>query len=168
MTVPATPSGWTYSGDPASSERDEVRFLVQDTDVTFPILMDAELDYLLGVWMPRVDSTIYVAAVAAEVISRKFAGVVNVSADGVSVNTADLSERYHVIASRLRDEYKAAGADAALLDLDNLLMGYLPDASIAPLTFWRGMHDNPEAGEQDYGGTINPWNEAERIAQGRW
>ena len=39
---------WTYSGDPASSPRDEVRFLIGDTDASAPLLSDAEVDYALA------------------------------------------------------------------------------------------------------------------------
>jgi hypothetical protein len=42
---------WTYSGNPASSARDEVRFLVGDTDVTKPwTLQDAEIGYAVTLY----------------------------------------------------------------------------------------------------------------------
>ena len=31
---------WSYSGDPASSDKDAVRFWVQDTDSAVPLLSD--------------------------------------------------------------------------------------------------------------------------------
>lgn len=51
---------WTYSGDPGGSTRDEIRFLIQDTDTNDQLLSDEELDYLIGVWTDA-----YAAAVAA-------------------------------------------------------------------------------------------------------
>lgn len=39
---------WTYSGDPTSSLRDEVRFLYGDTDPGDPLLSDEELAYLIA------------------------------------------------------------------------------------------------------------------------
>lgn len=36
---------WTYSGDPTTSDRDEVRFLIGDTDARHPLLSDAEIAY---------------------------------------------------------------------------------------------------------------------------
>jgi hypothetical protein len=129
---------WTYSGDPATSDRDELRFIVQDTRVELPLLLDEELDYLIAEWMSRYDSITYVAAIAAQIISRKFAGIVTVSADGVSVNTSELSARYKEMAAGLRDEYKAAQVGA--------------EVDIKPLHFALNLHDNPEAGMQDYGG----------------
>jgi len=38
---------WTYSGDPSTSERDQVRFLVGDTDTNDQLLTDEEISYLL-------------------------------------------------------------------------------------------------------------------------
>lgn len=142
---------FTYSGDPSTSPRDEVRFMLQDTDPAMPLLSDAEIAWLLDQWMPRYDSTIYVAAAGADVIARKFAGVVSVTADGVTVNTADLSQRYQALAAQLRAEYANAQIGGEV-DISNLMLDYQPDLSIRPLNFGLGMHDNPEAGQQDFGG----------------
>lgn len=38
---------WTYSGDPASDELNEYRFLIRDTDAIAPILQDEEVQYIL-------------------------------------------------------------------------------------------------------------------------
>lgn len=38
---------WTYTGDPSNSERDAVRFHMQDTDVEDPLYQDEEIDYML-------------------------------------------------------------------------------------------------------------------------
>lgn len=38
---------WTYSGDPGSSTRDLVRFLIGDTDTTDQLLTNEEIDYLI-------------------------------------------------------------------------------------------------------------------------
>jgi len=39
---------WTYSGDPTSSPKDELRFLIGDTNSVEPIMQDEELQYLIG------------------------------------------------------------------------------------------------------------------------
>lgn len=39
---------WTYSGNPASSSKDECRFLIGDTNEQFPIMQDEEIDYLIS------------------------------------------------------------------------------------------------------------------------
>lgn len=41
---------FTYSGNPGSSTRDLVRFLISDTDSTDPMFQDAEIDYLVTLW----------------------------------------------------------------------------------------------------------------------
>lgn len=146
-----TPSAWTYSGDPTASDKDEVRFLVQDTDSSRPLLSDAEIAYLIDRWQSRYDSNTYVASIAAATVSRKFAGVASIVADGVTVNVSDISQRYAVVAQQLRAEY-AAGQLGGLVDITNVMIGAQLDDDILPLNFSIGMHDNVEAGQQAYGG----------------
>jgi hypothetical protein len=51
---------FTYSGDPGSSTRDLVRFLITDTNAAEPLFQDTELDYLVTTWENG-----YTAAIAA-------------------------------------------------------------------------------------------------------
>jgi hypothetical protein len=149
--VPFAPS--TYSGDPATSLVDEVRFQVQDTGADgYWLLTDLEIQHLIDRWAAVYDSITYVAAVAAGVIARKFAGVTDISADGVSVSTSGLSDRYLKVAAALRQEYKDEGATGGMPLLDNILSGTQWDPSIEPLEFGMHAHDNPAAGRQSYGG----------------
>lgn len=141
---------WSYEG-PTASDVDVVRFYLQDTDPDVRLLSDLEIQYLIDTWVPRADSLLYVAFKAAELVSIKFAGVVSVSADGVSVNVADISERYAAAALRLHQMHKDHQVGAEV-DISNLMWGSTPDYGIAPLTFGVGLHDNRDAGRQDYGG----------------
>ena len=151
---------WNYSGDPSASDLDEVRFLVQDVDAGLPLLQDEEIQFLIDRWMPKYDSLTYVAAVVAATISRKFVGILNISADGVSVNAADLVDRYKALAQQLRAEYVASQVGGEV-DLTNIMVGQSPDYSIKPLSFQIGLHDNAEAGMQDYGGWLpNPFEDS--------
>lgn len=149
-----TPPLFTYSGDPADSDRDQVRFTVQDVDPGMPLLSDPEYDWLISQWLPRYDSLIYVASIAAATISRKFVGIVNVSADGVSVDTSNLSDRYKALAQSLREEYQAAQISGVEIDIANIMVGTGIDYSIRPLRFAVGLHDNARAGMQDFGGWL--------------
>jgi hypothetical protein len=142
----------TYSGDPSSSNTDAVRFLVGDTDPADVLLTDDEIDWLLSVWIPKYDSVTYVAAVAAEVIAGKFAREVSMSADGVSIGVNELQQKYESLAASLRDQYKAE-TTAVAPDVGGMLWDEEFDSSIKPLVWAKGMHDNPEAGRQEYGGT---------------
>ena len=38
---------WSYYGNPASSEMDELRFIIGDTNISEPIMQDEELEYLI-------------------------------------------------------------------------------------------------------------------------
>ena len=59
---------WTYSGDPSSNDRDAVRFLVADTDVTDPLIEDEEITYLLTLYLVPP----FAAVAAARAIAAKF------------------------------------------------------------------------------------------------
>ena len=39
---------WTYSGDPGSSDRDKLRFISGDVDITRQLWTNEELDFVLG------------------------------------------------------------------------------------------------------------------------
>lgn len=151
---------WSYSGDPSNSDVDTVRFYLQDTDSSLKLLYDEEIEWLIDEWMPKYDSLIYVASVAAATITNKFVGMVSISADGVSVSVSDLTDRYRRLAADLRDLYKASMVGGEV-DIDNILIGHGPDPGIKPLRFGVGLHDNPEAGQQDFGGlTYDPFADA--------
>ena len=131
---------FSYSGDPANSDLDQLRFTLADTDVAFQLLSDEELTWLAGQWMPRYDSLTFVASIAAATISRKFTGIVSVSADGVSVNTSELAERYSKMALGLRKEYK-----------DSMAPGSPIWGDTSERCYRIGLHDIAGAGLQDYG-----------------
>jgi hypothetical protein len=48
---------WTYSGNPADSDRDRLRFETGDTDTNSQLLQDAELDFVIAqesTWARRI------------------------------------------------------------------------------------------------------------------
>ena len=142
---------------PDDSQKDEVRFLIGDTDSANPMLQDEEIEYLISKWY-RIHGTVeYVASVAAETVAAKFAREANYSADGVSVSLAQLGQQFRDLAASLRSQQK------------NLLVGGLPDVggitpgeeldpTVKNTDFGTGMHDNYEAGRQNYGGRDYPNN----------
>ena len=143
---------WTYiaPGEDGFGQVDVVRLLLQDNDPQVPLLADAELQWLVDEWLPKHDSLYMVAAIAAERIAIKFAGVTSVSADGVSVDLSGVSERYRQAAADLRAQHKDAQVGGEV-DITNLMWDSNFDWSIKPLSFGVGQHDNLEAGRQDYG-----------------
>lgn len=152
MPVMPPPAEWSYvtPGTASATDVDIVRFWLQDTDPSVRLMSDLELQWLVDQWMPKHDSLVYVAAVAADVVATKFAGIVTVSADGVSVDVSDISARYAVRAAALRETNKAFQVGGEV-DITNLLWDQNEDSSIDPLNFGVGMHDNPQAGRQAYG-----------------
>jgi hypothetical protein len=140
---------WNYSGDPAASELDQVRFYVGDVDRDNQLLSDEEITFLLDQWRDAKDSPLYVAAVAAETIAGKYVGAIDISADGVSVSQGSLTDRYNTLAASLRDQYKALYEGQGPMTEDMASEGH--DPSILPLAFGIGFQDNFYAGKQDYG-----------------
>lgn len=145
---------WSYSGDPATSELDQVRFYVQDTDEARPLLQDEEIEFLLTQWAASFGSPLYTAAVAAEIIAAKFAAQITVSADGVSVDQGSLQQKYNDLATSLRDQYKALYSMEPP-DLSSIMDSGV-DWSITPLSFGVGFQDNYWAGSQEYGNLRGP------------
>lgn len=94
---------FTYSGDPSTSQLDEVRFLVGDTDSSAVMLQDAEVTWLLS----TATSTTAAAAEAADAC----AAWCNRQADEVDKKVGDTSisrtwrnrvDGYIALAERLR------------------------------------------------------------------
>lgn len=144
------PGDWTYSGTPSDSDLDTVRFYLRDTNPRVRLLGDQEIQFLIDEWMPRYDSLIYVASVAADAIANAFAGTVSISADGVNVDVSRISEAYANVAMRMRAMHKDAQIGGEV-DITNLMWGQYVDPSIDPLQFKIGLDDNIEAGRQNYG-----------------
>lgn len=142
---------FTYSGDPASSTRDAVRFYSQDVDYNDALLSDEELNFIVSNWAHVTDHPMFLAAVACETIAAKFAREISYSADGVSVGASELQSKYNQLAQDLREQYKVSEIGGGP-DSGGMLIGEVLDPSIKPLTWAKGMHDNIEAGQQDYGG----------------
>lgn len=150
---------WSYSGNPATSHRDAVRFYIGDIDPSLQLLQDEDIDFLLDKWMPVYGSDLLVAAGAAEIVANHFAREVSVSADGVSVSSNELQQKFNMLAENLRDMYKVEQIGTPILPgLWDLSWDY----TIKPLRFGIGFTDNYEAGRQDYGdydpsGYPNQW-----------
>ena len=151
---------WSYSGNPATSDKDTVRFYISDTDAELPLLEDEDIEFLLSRWMPVYKSQLMTAAVACEIIAGKFARQVSVNADGVSVGISELQQKYNDLAASLRDQYKTEQQGTPLLP--GILYDPVWDPTIKPTRFGVGFTDNAEAGRQDYGdydpsGFPNEW-----------
>ena len=141
---------WSYSGSPGSSDLDECRFYLQDTDPALQLLQDEEIQFLLTSWDGVDGIAIHTASICADILAARFAKEISVSADGVSVSTSELMDRFTKLGTNLRATY-AKRFEAAGPDLSSLIPGYDWDPTIKPLNFGVGFMDNYEAGQQAYG-----------------
>jgi hypothetical protein len=151
---------WTYSGDPSLNDKDTVRFLIGDTDTDEQQITDEEINFLLTTWAAG-RSMYYVAAQAADAIAARYAREASYSADGTSVSLSDVQAKFAELAVRLRAQHQS------------LLVGGIPDVggidpyeqtdpTIANFIFGTGMHDDLDAGAQDFGhrgAVFSPENE---------
>lgn len=95
---------WTYSGNPAASDKDAVRFFTQDTDSGDQLLSDEELTYLLNL----AGNTISAAISASHAISVKFAKMADQTVGSISASYSRRAEVYAKMAKEIPDIYGSA------------------------------------------------------------
>lgn len=143
---------FSYSGNPSTSPLDAIRFYSQDIREDDPFISDEEINFIIQSWIHVSDSPLFLAAVVCDVISARFAREISFSADGVSVGASDLQEKFEKLADSLRAQYQAQDI-GGIPSAGGMIAGEEFDPSVEPLVWSKGMHDNPAAGRQDYGGT---------------
>ncbi len=134
--------GFTYS-DPATDQKDAVRFLIGDTDPGDALLSDEEITYVLT----DEPDTYQAAALAAEHIAAKFAREINQSGDGLSWQGEQLFRHYQELAESLGRLAKKKTGRRALPYVGGI---YKADrrkdddnSSMIPSYFRSHQHDNP-------------------------
>lgn len=134
---------WSYSGDPSTSDRDRVRFLVGDTDALEPQLQNEEIDHLLA----QGGGPVLAAVQAAEALAARYARRVSGSAGGISRTSSDLVDHYLTLARRLRAELALFGAPYAggLSKLEKA--ADRADSDLVQPALRRGMFDHDGAAE---------------------
>lgn len=97
---------WTYSGNPSSSDRDEVRFLLGDTDTSDQLISDEELDYLLTVHPDDGAgySNYEAAAAAARQIAARFTRQIDKSVGSLSISYGSRAQQFRDLADMLKEE----------------------------------------------------------------
>lgn len=97
---------WTYSGDPRSSPRDAVRFLIRDTDEADQHLSDEEIAYLLQTSGSNVMQAAVLGAdrLAATYASKSASGISQktVGALSISYSYADAASSFREVGLELR------------------------------------------------------------------
>lgn len=139
----------TYD-NPTASDKDAIRFLIGDTNPATALVSDEEINFMVSKWMPVQGTVEYVAAAVAEAIGAKYAREASFSADGVSVSLAQLGQQFRDLAANLRAQHKSLLV-GGLPDAGGVSSDEQPDPEIASFNFGTGMHDDVEAGRQEYG-----------------
>jgi len=134
---------FTYTGDPAGSSRDKVRFLLSDTDSTDVRLQDAEIAYLLTVWSNNVFD---VAIAGAEIISGQYANKTNYSR---SIGDLSISESYgasaaefRALAQRLREQRDRLQVPIATINAQSIIPTGEKIVTSYKSDFYTGLMDN--------------------------
>lgn len=90
---------WSYSGNPAFSTRDKVRFLIGDTDTTDQQLSNEEIDAALV----DASSNPYVAAIiCTEALISHYARLCNKSVGDLSISYGNIANNYRKLLGDLR------------------------------------------------------------------
>lgn len=95
---------FSYSGDPANSKLDEIRFLLQDTEEAEVLLSDQEINFLIK----KYTSTARLVAEACKILLAKFSRYIDETNGKVSFKYSQLSENYR----QLLKEYEAKLCEA--------------------------------------------------------
>lgn len=93
---------WSYSGDPATSDKDAVRYLIGDTDEDNPLVEDEEIDYTLSI----ENNVIRASAMVAESIAGKFSRKADRTIGDYSESFSQIHQQYLSLAEKLRRQSK--------------------------------------------------------------
>ena len=132
---------WTYSGDPSANDRDQVRFLVGDTDTADQQVTDAEIAFALT----QHANERLAAALIARAIAAKYARRADKSVGDLSISYSQLQEHYAALATDLesRGGLLAGIPYAGGISKDDAETVEDDTDRVEPM-FTIGMHDHPE------------------------
>lgn len=140
---------WNYSGNPASSNLDAVRFLIGDVDTTDQQLANEEINYLLA----QAGNNVYKAAAnGALSIASKYARLVDKSVGDLSLSYSQRKDAYEAMAARLTKQASsrsavpyAGGISVSDKEIDKT------DADAVQPAFVRGQFDFPGVDDGESG-----------------
>lgn len=91
---------WTYSGNPSSTNRDAIRFLIGDTDNTDQLVTDEEIAYALA----QEGSAYIAAARICRSVASKFARYMDQSVGDLSISYSQRYTQFTALADRLESD----------------------------------------------------------------
>jgi hypothetical protein len=136
---------WSYSGSPSDSDKDEVRFLVFDTDTNDQQVSDEEIAYAIA----NEPSNVAAAIRIARALSFKYARRADKAVGDLKINWSQVSKRYSELATELEDSDMVSivptpyAGGISISDKDSVE----EDSDRVNPSFHRGMHDNPSESE---------------------
>lgn len=136
---------FTYSGDPANSDLETVRFLIGDTVSTDVLLQDAEINYLL-----TVEPNVYKAAVTAcKTIAATFARKADRAVGDLFVKFSKKYDQYIALSQQLeiRAKRETAGIYAGGISRADKKTQDQDTDRVKP-AFHKDQWDNPRGGIQ--------------------
>jgi hypothetical protein len=137
---------FTYSGDPASSSRDAVRFLLNDTSTASAELNDAEVE-----WLVAEQPNVYRAAAqgARQLATQAANGVASKTVGSLTLTYSERATKWLDIADSLDDKAKKglgsaiAAYSGGISKMDKEAIA--SDTDFDEPWFYRDMWDNPGA-----------------------
>jgi len=133
---------WTYSNDPSSSIKDEVRFLVGDTDCKNPLVLDEEIAYVLS----KNTDPLRAAAGVARAVAASFASQVNKSVGDLKLQNSDRQKQFYMLAKVLdtrADEESSPNVYAGGISVSDKASRARDDDRVVP-DIKTNLHRNPE------------------------
>lgn len=91
---------WTYSGDPSSTSRDAVRFLIGDTDNTSQLVTDEEIAYILT----QEGSASSAAARVCRSLAAKYARFMDQSVGDLNISYSQRFKQFSEMAAKLESD----------------------------------------------------------------
>lgn len=117
---------WNYSGDPSVSPKDNVRFIIGDTEEDIPQVTDEEIEFALN----NTESDVSRASIlCVKNLVAKYAKAVDYKIGPESVSAGDRYTHYTSLLNKLEKDISQVGAAPS---------AFIPDT---PVVFDIGMHD---------------------------
>lgn len=131
---------WTYDGDPSANDRDEVRYLVGDTDTSSQLTTDEEIAYAVA----EEADNLMAAARVAKALAAKFARLADKAVGDLNISYSQRQEAYLNLAKELETRSNRSGAPpyAGGISISDKETVVDNDDRVEP-AFRKGMNDNP-------------------------
>jgi hypothetical protein len=156
---------WTYTGDPTASDVAAVRFEIQDTNQTAPLLQDEEIEFAImdetgtAAQTPQVitGGPLYSSAArCCEVLARNFSMQADRILGALTETYSKMAINYANQAKELRAKASGYGAPYVGGQSESEKEGFRQNQDLPRPKFRRSQFDNSYAGWADRDGGLPP------------